>query len=97
MKLDVEVENDAKDAAEAVSRVLGDRGLDYLINNAGVVSLIHFLQLLWGMKTIDLLLDGGSSNGFQKLHFGLNTDVHSERCRSSASLSGISTYDWEKQ
>lgn len=46
MKLDVEVENDAKDAAEAVSRVLGDRGLDYLINNAGVVSLIHFLQLL---------------------------------------------------
>lgn len=38
LMLDVDDEASIRNAAEAVSAILGDRGLDYLINNAGIVS-----------------------------------------------------------
>lgn len=38
IKLDVIAEETIKDAAAGASSILGDKGLDYLLNNAGVVS-----------------------------------------------------------
>lgn len=45
LKLDVDNEASIRNAAEVVSGILGDRGLDYLINNAAIVSPIDQFQL----------------------------------------------------
>ena len=44
VKLDVNDEASIRWASEAVSRILGDKGLDYLINNAGIVSPLDHLH-----------------------------------------------------
>jgi NAD(P)-dependent dehydrogenase (short-subunit alcohol dehydrogenase family) len=39
IQLDVTDEQSIKAAAKSASEILGDKGLDYLVNNAGIVSL----------------------------------------------------------
>lgn len=39
VKLDVASEESIRSGTEEAKRILGDRGLDYLLNNAGVVSV----------------------------------------------------------
>jgi NAD(P)-dependent dehydrogenase (short-subunit alcohol dehydrogenase family) len=41
VKLDVDDEKSIKDAAGIVEKMLGERGVDYLLNNAGIVSQQH--------------------------------------------------------
>jgi NAD(P)-dependent dehydrogenase (short-subunit alcohol dehydrogenase family) len=38
VKLDADDETSIKDAVKVVKGILGQRGLDYLLNNAGIVS-----------------------------------------------------------
>lgn len=45
VKLDVDDEVSIRNAAETISAILGDRGLDYLINNAGIVSPFRLCAL----------------------------------------------------
>ena len=40
IQLDVTDEQSIKAAANSTSAILGDKGLDFLINNAGIVSLV---------------------------------------------------------
>ena len=49
--LDVEKESTIKDAAAEVQSILGEEGaLDYLINNAGLVSTTHRLRVRGSLK-----------------------------------------------
>lgn len=47
IKLDVGDEKSTKDAAEAVQGILGERGLDYLLNNAGIVSRTDLVRCMY--------------------------------------------------